>query len=145
MNKTEILEFLNGNPACYLATSENNTPHVRGMLMYRADEKGIVFHTGNMKDVYKQLNNNTNVELCFFSSEKNLQVRVSGKAVFVEDIELKKEIAENRPFLKPWVEKMGYDILAVFRVIDCIAHTWSFETNFSPKEYINLSTTEEVG
>ena len=141
MNKAEVFELLNSSPICYLATSENNIPHVRGMAMYRADEKGIIFHTGYMKDLYKQLNNDPNVELCFFNSDKNIQIRVSGKAIFIEDLELKKEIVENRPFLKPWVEKMGYDILAVFRVVDCIGHTWSMKTNFSPKEYINLSTT----
>ncbi|MEW6381919.1 MAG: pyridoxamine 5'-phosphate oxidase family protein [bacterium] len=142
MNKAEILEFINSNPACYLATSENNVPHVRGMLMYRADEKGITFHTGSMKDLSRQLHNNPNVELCFFSSSRNIQIRVSGKAIFIEDEEVKKEIVEHRPFLKPWVEKMGLEILTIFRVVDCIAHTWSFETNFSPKEYIRLSEGE---
>jgi uncharacterized pyridoxamine 5'-phosphate oxidase family protein len=37
MTKTEILEFINANPTCYFATSENNKPRVRGMRMYRAD------------------------------------------------------------------------------------------------------------
>jgi len=50
MTKTEILEFINANPTCYLATSENNKPRVRGMRMYRADGKGIIFQTSNVKD-----------------------------------------------------------------------------------------------
>lgn len=38
MNKTDILQFINDNPACTLATVEDNRPRVRGTLMYRADE-----------------------------------------------------------------------------------------------------------
>jgi pyridoxamine 5'-phosphate oxidase len=138
MTKTEILEFINANPTCYLATSENNKPRVRGMRMYRADGKGIIFQTSSVKDLCKQLNENPNVELCFFSNEKNIQIRISGKATFVNDLDLKKEIVEKRPFLKPWVEKKGFDMIVVFRIVDCVAHQWTMETNFSPKEYITL-------
>ena len=131
MTKTEILEFINANPTCYLATSENNKPHVRGMRMYRADGKGIIFQTSNVKDLCKQLNENPHVELCFFNNEKNIQIRISGKATFVNDLDLKKEIVEKRPFLKPWVEKKGFDMIVVFRIVDCVAHQWTMETNFS--------------
>jgi uncharacterized pyridoxamine 5'-phosphate oxidase family protein len=138
MTKTEILEFINANPTCYLATSQNNKPRVRGMRMYCADGKGIIFQTSNVKDLYKQLNENRHVELCFFSNEKNIQIRVSGKATFVDDLDLKKEIVERRPFLKPWVEKKRFDMIVVFRIVDCVGHQWTMETNFLPKEYIHL-------
>ena len=138
MTKTEIIEFINANPTCYLATSENNKPHVRGMRMYRADGKGLIFQTSNVKELCKQLDENPNVELCFFSNEKNIQIRISGKATFVNDLDLKKEIAEKRPFLKPLVEKKGFDIVIVLRIVDCVAHQWTMETNFLPKEYIRL-------
>lgn len=138
MTKTEILEFLNANPTCYLATSENNKPHVRVMRIYRADKKGIIFQTVDGKDLPQQLRENPNVEVCFYNLEKNLQVRVSGKATLVEDIELKKEIAEKRPFLKPWIEKKGFDVIPVFRIVDCVAFTWTMETNLAPKQYVNL-------
>jgi uncharacterized pyridoxamine 5'-phosphate oxidase family protein len=138
MTKTEILEFINANPTCYFATSENNKPRVRGMRMYRADGKGIIFQTSDVKDLFKQLNKNPHVELCFFNNEKNIQIRVSGKATFVDDLDLKKEIVEKRSFLKPWVEKKGFDMIVVFRIVNCVAHQWTMETNFLPKEYINL-------
>ena len=138
MTKTEILEFINANPTCYFGTSENNKPRVRGMRMYRADAKGIIFQTSNIKDLYKQLKENPQVELCFFNNEKNIQIRVSGKATFVDDLDLKKEIVEKRSFLKPWVEKKGFDMIVVFRIVNCVAHQWTMETNFLPKEYINL-------
>ena len=136
MNKTEILDFLNSNPACHLATIDGDGPRVRGMLMYRADENGILFHTGNFKDLCKQLQQNPNVELCFNSSSK--QIRVSGKAEFIEGKSLKEEIVNKRTFLKPLVEAQGYDSLKVFRVTNCTATVWTMETNLEPKSYIQL-------
>lgn len=64
---------------------------------------------------------------------------MSGTAELLEDINLKKEIVEKRDFLKPWVEKKGFDPLAVYRIKDCVATVWTFETNFSLKTYVRLS------
>ncbi|MGC1402150.1 MAG: pyridoxamine 5'-phosphate oxidase family protein [Thermodesulfobacteriota bacterium] len=138
MTKIEILEFLNANPICFLATSENNRPHVRALGMVRAEEKGLLFQTVEGKDLPKQLQQNPVVEVCCYSRETNMQVRVQGKAALVDDLELKKEIIEKRPFLKPWVEKNGFDPILVFRVVDCTALVWTMATNFAPKEYIPI-------
>ncbi len=140
MNKTEIFEFLNANPAFHLATVEGNKPHVRGMLMYRADENGIIFHTGKGKDLHRQLSANPNVEMAFNngSFENLIQIRVSGTAELVEDIVLKKEIVSKRNFLRPWVEQMGYEPFAVYRMRKGVATIWTMKTNFTPKEYVEL-------
>jgi pyridoxamine 5'-phosphate oxidase len=138
MTKTEIIKFINENLVCQLATAENAQPHVRNLLAYKADENGIIFHTGPNKDFYQQIKNNPLVEACFYNQTSRIQVRVKGRAVFVEDQKLKEEIVANRSFLKPWVEKQGYKTLIVFQVTECVAHTWTFETNFSPKEYIKF-------
>ena len=63
MNKTEIIAFLNANPVFHLATVEGNKPRVRAMYLYQADENVILFHTGKMKDLHKQLTANPNVEM----------------------------------------------------------------------------------
>ncbi len=138
MNKAEILAFLNANPSCHLATVEGNKPHVRGMGIFRADEDGIILQTENIKDLYKQLSENPNVELCFNNYKDNIQIRVSGTAELVEDMELKKEIIAKRQFLKPLVEKDGYEVVAVYRVKKGIATVWTFATNLAPKTYIQL-------
>ena len=138
MTKEEIMEFINANLACNLATVEGDKPHVRGMMAYKADENGIIFHTGSAKDLYKQIQTNPNVEVCFYSAEKNIQVRVEGKAVIKDDMALKEEIVEARPFLQPWVEARGYEMLAVFQVTECSAYAWSMETNFAAKVPIKL-------
>jgi pyridoxamine 5'-phosphate oxidase len=43
-----------------------------------------------------------------------------------------------RPFLKQWVEKVGYEPLKVMRITGCKAAVWTFDKNFEPKEYIAL-------
>jgi len=139
MTRDEILEFMNSHPACHLATAEaGGQPHVRGMLMYRADDKGIIFHTGDFKDLWKQVVDNSMVEICFFDPKTGTQVRVTGAARSVEDPGLKEEIVKVRPFLKAWVEKNGYEPLKVFRVSGLRANVWTFDKNFDPKEYIDL-------
>ena len=138
MNKTEILEFLNANPTCYLATSVNNKPYVRALRMVSADEEGLIFQTVDGKDLPKQMKENPSVEVCFYNMKENVQVRVAGKATLLEDLDLKKKIAEQRPFLKPLIEKKGFDVMPVFRIVDCVACTWTMATNFSPKKYVHF-------
>jgi uncharacterized pyridoxamine 5'-phosphate oxidase family protein len=141
MNKHEILALINSNPAFFLGTAEDGEPRVRGMLLYRADEEGILFHTGGMKDVFRQLQANPAVELCFFDHQKMIQVRVRGMARPIDDLQLKNEIVNSpgREFLKPWVESSGLDMLAVFRVEGCQALVWTMETNFASKELVRIS------
>lgn len=136
MNREQILEFLNAHPACHLATAEGDQPRVRGMLMYRADSSGLIFHTGAGKALSAQLKKNGKIEACFNSDDT--QVRVAGVARLVEDMALKKEIVAARPFMQPWVEQHGYDLLAVFRVTNCEAAVWTMATNFEPTRYVRL-------
>jgi uncharacterized pyridoxamine 5'-phosphate oxidase family protein len=140
MTKNEIYKFLNANLIFHLATVEDGRPRVRGMYLYRADEKGLVFHTGKMKDLHRQLTADPNVELAFNNGrlEDLTQVRVRGTVELVEDLELKKEIVQKRPFLKPFVERDGYGSLAVFRLRRGIATVWTMKTNIAPKEFVEL-------
>lgn len=138
MTKTDILSILNNNPAFHLATVEGDQPHVRGMLLFKADENGIVFHTANTKDLFKQIEINNKVELCFNSPE--MQVRITGKLEIDTDDELRKEIFNHptRAFLRAW-EQMGIaDLLTVFRLKNGVATTWTMATNFDKKEFIEL-------
>lgn len=136
MNRDEILAFLNANPGCHLATVEGDQPRVREMFMYRADDTGIIFHTGAFKSLYDQLLKNKQVEVCFNSPDK--QVRISGVAEFIDDENLKKEILEARPFLKSVMGTPGERALIVFRIADCKASVWTMETNLEPTTYVNL-------
>lgn len=138
MTREEIIEFLNANQFCYLATVENGEPRVRGMSHYKVDENGIIFHTGEIKDIPAQLRSCPKAEICIFNPESGKQVRVRGTVEFVDDRALKGEIMEARPFIKPFVEAMGYDAFVVFRLKDCQATVWTMEANMQPKTFVKL-------
>ncbi len=138
MTKEEILEFITKNPVFSLATIDAGQPRARMIMMYSGDENGIVFTTGRDKDVNKQLQANPAVEMCFYGHEQNRQVRIDGAAEAIDDLELKKQIVEDFPFLKPAVEAQGYEVLVTYRVQNGKATTWTMETNELPKEYVQL-------
>lgn len=138
MTKAEIFKLMNENPVFHLATMDGDQPRVREMLLYRADENGIVFHTGTMKDLYTQLLKNPKAELCFFGS--GIQVRVSGVLEQSEDSTLREEIFAHpsREFLRAWKENGIDDMLQIFILKNGTAVTWTMETNFEPKDTIEL-------
>ncbi len=137
MDKQQILEFLNANPDFQLATVEGNIPHVRTLMLHKADETGIYFMVGKFKDVYRQLSLNPNIELCFHKD--NFQVRIAGHVESLDkDLELKKEILSARLFMKPWIDSAGFKHMAVFRIKNGIATTWSLETETQPKTFLEL-------
>ena len=142
MTKEEIFKMLNAHPVMYVSTNDNGQPRVRGILMYKADDSGIVFHTGTTKDFYRQLVADPRAEVCFACGK--YQVRVEGKFELVEDMALKEEIVNHpsRKFLQPWREQQGdeafFNFLKVFRMSHGKAHVWCIEDNFKPKEYVIL-------
>ncbi len=145
MQKEKIFEIMNQNPVLFLATIEGSEPRVRGIMLYKADESGIVFHTGPVKDVYHQMLANPHVQVCFYDPAQGVQVRVRGMIEKTDDLELKKEIANHpsRAFMQSWkadcaTEQDFYAMFSVFRLKNGLANVWSFESNFAPKEDIQL-------
>lgn len=144
MTKEQVFEIINGmqHPMMTVATVENGQPHVRGILLFRADEHGIVFHTGEFKDLYRQLMAEPRAEVCFNAGQ--YQIRVEGKFELVDDDDFKREIINHpsRKFLQAWVKEQGEEavlkFIKVFRMLHGKAHVWTFEDNFKPKEYIYL-------
>ncbi len=144
MTKEQLFELMNSTLTFHLATVENGEPRVRGMMLYKADETGIVFHTGDFKDVYKQIIANPNVQMCFNDAKSGVQVRVRGVLEEVMDTDLKDEISNHptRAFLKKLRENSPledfYNSIRVFRMKNGIANVWTFDTNFAPKVDIRL-------
>ncbi|MBN2033340.1 MAG: pyridoxamine 5'-phosphate oxidase family protein [Deltaproteobacteria bacterium] len=134
--KKEIISFIKTNPICCLATVEGDTPHVRPVGVYKADEREILIQVSTVKGMYRELAENPKVELCFNGNGK--MVRVSGMAEFVEDQALKEEVVKARPFLKPLVDAHGWVAIKIFRMTNPVATVWSMATNFEPKEFIKL-------
>lgn len=139
MNKKEIFNLMNENPAFHLATVEGDQPRVRGMLLFKADENGIIFHTASTKDVFNQIIQNPKAELCFNNKIGN-QIRVTGVLELVEDDKLNEEIYNHpsRQFLRAWKEAGIEDLLKVFRMKNGVAVEWTMQSNFDEKELVEL-------
>lgn len=144
MNVDNCIEFATENPTSFLSTTEDKQPRVRGMGLWFADKTGFYYSTSARKELYAQLKANPKVELCFFDQKsKNLdQMRVTGHAEILEDLALKEKLLKDRPFLA----QLGFDAknpkLIVFRVTNCIAHFWGWNTNLQPKQFICFNENE---
>lgn len=138
MTAQEMYQLMNANPAFHLATMDGDQPRVRGMLLFRADENGILFHTASTKEVFAQIKKNPKAEICF--SCNGTQIRVTGVLEQVFDEKLKEEIFAHptRKFLQAWRENGIDDLLQIFVMKHCTAVTWTMETNFAPKETVEL-------
>jgi pyridoxamine 5'-phosphate oxidase len=137
MTKEEVIDGINENPVFYLATVDEGKPRVRGMLLYRADENGLVFHTARCKDLSWQLAKDNNVEMCF--NVKGTQIRISGKAELIDDNSIKDEIAANpsRAFIKKWKDSVSPEIFykefLVYHVKGEDITLWTMARNLEPK------------
>jgi pyridoxamine 5'-phosphate oxidase len=139
MDKKEILAFITANPTHFLATAEDNRPHVRAFGTYRADESGIIYFTQSVKDVYKQIVKNPEIETCYYANR--IMLRLRGRLEAVEEMTMKKALVDSRPFLKPQVEKNGWDYLKLFRLKNAKATVLDMSTApvpGAPKTWIDL-------
>ncbi|MBQ4283535.1 MAG: pyridoxamine 5'-phosphate oxidase family protein [Lachnospira sp.] len=138
MTKEDMYALMNQNPAFHLATVEGDQPRVRGMLLFRADDNGIIFHTASTKDLYAQIKKNPKAELCFFGY--GTQIRVTGILEQVIDDELREEIFNHptRKFLQAWKSNGIDNLLQIFRMKNCDAITWTMESNFAEKKPITI-------
>jgi len=129
MNLQNCIKFANENPVCYLATTEGDQPRVRGLLMWFANEDGFYFATLSPKEMSQQLKQNPKVEVCFYNNPSELsgakQMRLTGKAEFVNDEALKKRITEERKFLESLVGKPLGPLWEIFRIHAGEAHFWT--------------------
>ena len=138
MSFEDCIKFGRENPVAYIATMDDDQPRVRAFLMWFADKTGFYFQTGSIKETVGQLKENPKIEVCFFNnkSEGGKMMRVTGKAEFVEDSELKHKVIEDRGFLKKWGFTPESPGLIIFRIPKGEAYFWTMETNLEPKMMI---------
>lgn len=96
--RQKTLKFLQDTKTFYLATTEDDKPRVRPFgLVVEHDDK-LWFGTANTKVVFRQLQANPFVEISATSSDMEW-IRLSGKAVFENNIEVKQKAFELLPML----------------------------------------------
>ena len=94
----EVYEFLKECRTYYLATIDGDSPRVRPFGTAEIFEDKLYIQTGKKKDVYKQIKNNNNVEICAFNGNK--WIRLSGKLIEDDRIEAKKDMLDKNPNLR---------------------------------------------
>lgn len=94
----EVYEFLKEAKTYYLATIDNDKPRVRPFGTVNIFENKLYIQTGKSKEVYKQIENNNNVEICAF--EKGKWIRIEGKLIADDRVEAKKSMLDNYPELR---------------------------------------------
>ena len=97
MNK--VVEFLNANPVQYLATVGRDGKAKCRPFMFAGELDGkLWFCTNNTKDVYKDMQENPEVEISV-SSPDYAWIRLHGKAVFENNMAAK-EMCIRNPIVK---------------------------------------------
>ena len=77
----ELKKVLEGRPVLYLATVEGYLPRVRPINHYMVWNGRFYIAMGKHKEAYKQLLDNTNLEICA-ANERGEWLRVQGTANF---------------------------------------------------------------
>ena len=130
----EVVKFLNENPVHYLATAdESGNPKVRPFQFMLEKEGKLFFCTSNQKKVYEQIKNNPNVELCA-SSPSFAWIRLSGKVVFSNDLNIKAEVLEHSPLVKSIYKTPDNPTFEIFYLENAKAVIADFSGQ-PPKEY----------
>ena len=94
----EVQDFLKECGVYYLATVEGDQPRVRPFGTAEIFDEHLYIQTGKKKDVFKQISENNNVEICAFKDGK--WIRVTGKLVLDDRVEAKKYMLDMNPVLR---------------------------------------------
>ena len=124
-NLIEVQAFLTACRTFYLATVEGDQPRVRPFGVAEIINHRLYIMTGKVKDVYKQITANYKFELCGVKLSGTEWIRVSGRLVNDESVEVKKEMLERNPSLKELYSATD-DNMAVLYIADGEARFFSF-------------------
>ena len=129
----EVVKFLTENPVQYLATVGRDGKAKCRPFMFSFERDGkLWFNTGNQKNVYKDMQENPNIEVCI-SSPAFAWLRISGRAVFVNDMDIKAAALEN-PIVKGNYQTPENPTFEVFYLADAHAVIADFSGN-PPREF----------
>ena len=129
----EIVEFLQENPVQYLATvGRDGKAKCRPFMFCFEKDNRLWFCTNNQKDVYKDMQANPEIEVSV-SSPTYAWIRLNGKVVFENNMEVKEECMNN-PIVRAQYNSANNPIFEVFYLENAHALISDFSGN-PPKEY----------
>lgn len=129
----EVVKFLQENPVQFLATVGRDGKAKCRPFMFCLEHDGkLWFCTNNTKEVYKDMQNNPNIEVSV-SSPAYAWIRLNGKAVF-ENNNAVKEGCMNNPIVKGQYQTADNPIFEVFYLANAHAVIADFSGN-PPQDY----------
>lgn len=130
----EVVKFLSENPVQYFATvGMDGRPKVRP-FQYALEEDGkLWFCTNSQKNVYKEMQAQPYVEVCACSPAA-VWLRLSGKAVFENNMSVKQKIIDCNALVKSIYKDAANPVFEVFHISGAKAVIADFSGN-PPKEY----------
>jgi pyridoxamine 5'-phosphate oxidase len=142
MNLKECVAFALAYPLCFLATTDENQPHVRTMLMESANETGFTFTTLNFKALSRQLHHSPKVEVCFYNNADNLMysksMRICGTIEFIKEPTAMEEIAETREKVARAAGESIDPYVEIFKITSGEIHFWSVKNIMNEKQIKRL-------
>ena len=108
----KVFDFLSKYKDVAFATVEQNKPKIRVFQIMKQEGHTLYFATSPHKEVYRQLQENPNIEL--LAMDGNISVRVTGRAMFDVPDGLAREIYADNPVLPRLYKR--YTDLVYFRL-----------------------------
>ena len=97
-NLEKVLKFLDDAQTYYLATVEEDQPHVRPFGTAVVYKDKLYIQTGKVKAVSHQLSKNPKAEICAFKD--GTWIRITGELINDDTREVKTLLLEKMPYLR---------------------------------------------
>ena len=127
-----VYDFIKANPVFHIATVDGDKARVRpfGFMMKRNNR--LYFCTNKTKEVYKQLEQNPDIEISVMGSDGAAWLRVRGRIEFDETREAKAQAFEESPnLLRIYPKGADDEVFVTFFFTEAAARLFSFKG--SPK------------
>lgn len=128
----KVNNYLSDAGTFFISTVDGDKPKCRPFGFHMLHDGKIYFGMGTFKDVYQQITQNPNVEVCAMQGREFL--RYYGTAVFSTDESLSKQALDSMPQIKAMYEANGYK-MAMFYLDNATAE---FRTMGGIKESVTL-------
>lgn len=122
---SDVVKYLSEAGTFYVATVDGDKPKVRPFGIAIDHDGKIYFGTSNQKEVYKQLKANPYFEVSTTAKDGSW-IRLKGKAVFEENIEVKKKAFESLPQIAAIYGTPESPVFEVFYISEGEALVYSF-------------------
>ena len=124
-----VVDFLVNSQIQYLATlGADGHPKVRPFQFMLEEDGKLYFCTSNQKTVFKELQAHPYVEFCASGPDFSW-LRLNGKVVFSQDLELKAKAQEASPLVKSIYKTPDNPDFEIFSLDDAVATIADFTGN----------------